>query len=50
METFSISYGYVAQEEAKDLSVLEIAEAADKRMYEAKTNYYREQGLERRRT
>lgn len=48
VEKLSISYGYVTAKEFSDLTIRDLASEADKRMYEAKSNYYRNSGIERR--
>ena len=48
IESLSISYGYVATEDYPNLSVRDVASEADKRMYVAKSAYYRQNGIERR--
>ncbi|MCR5581922.1 MAG: GGDEF domain-containing protein [Pseudobutyrivibrio sp.] len=50
VDSLSVSYGYVLSSEAADKSIPEIANLSDKRMYEAKSKYYSESGLTRRRT
>ncbi len=50
IKSISVSYGYVLSSEAGDMSMAEIAKLADTRMYEEKTRYYKERGLDRRRT
>jgi len=50
IKTISVSYGYVLSDETEGMSIDEIAELADKRMYEAKEAYYKKMGIERRRT
>ncbi len=50
VKNLSISYGYVLSSEARGKSMAEIANLADKRMYESKSNYYKMNGLERRKT
>jgi len=44
----TISCGYVSKSEVNDMPVRQIAVLADKRMYEAKDEYYRSAGIERR--
>lgn len=44
----AISCGYVTKKEAKDMTVNKMAVLADKRMYESKTKYYQEKGIDRR--
>lgn len=46
--SMAISYGYVFSSEKKWSSIYEITKAADQRMYENKTRYYLENGLDRR--
>lgn len=48
VEQLSISCGYVSKKEFPDLPVTEMAKIADKRMYEAKSNFYRTIGVDRR--
>lgn len=48
VEGLSVSCGYVCTEENPDLSFHEIILLADKRMYEAKSAYYRKSGIDRR--
>ncbi len=50
IDSISVSYGYVLSTEAEGKTMLEIACLADKRMYESKEKYYKEKGIERRRT
>nr|MCR5699586.1 GGDEF domain-containing protein [Treponemataceae bacterium] len=50
VKSISISYGYVISDEAKGMSMIEIAGLADKKMYEAKKKYYSQAGISRRRT
>lgn len=45
----STSYGCVCRAELPDSGITDLARAADKRMYEAKTRYYQEKGMDRRR-
>ena len=47
--SLSLSVGYVIQYECEKMSILEIAKIADKRMYQAKSEYYRKKGVDRRR-
>lgn len=44
----TVAYGYVSKEEAPGMSVRELGAIADKRMYEAKSAYYRKKGVDRR--
>jgi len=46
----SVSYGYVLSSEVEGKTICDISNLADKRMYEAKERYYKEKGIERRRT
>ncbi|MCR5624491.1 MAG: GGDEF domain-containing protein [Lachnospiraceae bacterium] len=50
VKEISISYGYVLSSEVKGQTMSEIANLADKRMYEAKEKYYKDKGITRRRT
>lgn len=50
VKSISVSYGYVLSGEAEGKSMAEIASLADKRMYESKSNHYRQAGIDRRRT
>ena len=49
VQNLTISLGYVTGKEADDMSVRDIAKLADRRMYDAKADYYRRTGIERRR-
>lgn len=49
VHSLTISCGYVTRDESEDLSIREMATLADRRMYEAKSDYYRRTGIERRR-
>lgn len=46
--SLAMSCGYVTQKQADRLSIHEIAVLADKKMYEAKTKYYQQKGVDRR--
>lgn len=48
VDRLSISYGYVTREEHPDYAVPQFATEADKRMYAAKSVYYRKKGVDRR--
>lgn len=48
VDKLSISYGIVMRKEAADMTIKQIAVLADKRMYEAKREYYRAAGVDRR--
>lgn len=48
IEYVTVSYGYVTQKEAGNMSLHQMAVLADKRMYENKTMYYRKKGIDRR--
>lgn len=48
VDHMSVSYGYVLGSEAEQKSIREIALVADKRMYQAKSNYYKNTGISRR--
>ena len=45
----AVSCGYVALTENPEMTIRQMADLADKRMYEAKNEFYRRTGLERRR-
>lgn len=47
-QKLTLSCGYVSRREAGDLSIREMAVLADRRMYEAKSDYYRRNGIDRR--
>lgn len=49
VQSLALSVGYVTAGEAERMSLRQIAVLADHRMYEAKDEYYRRTGLERRR-
>ena len=49
VDKLTISCGYVTRIEASKLTLREMAILADKRMYEAKNEYYKKAGIERRR-
>lgn len=48
VDSIAISCGYVTRREAMDMSVRQIAILADRRMYEAKNEYYKRKGIDRR--
>lgn len=48
IDSVSVSYGYVLKSEFENASVRELAATAEKRMYEAKSAYYRRKGVDRR--
>lgn len=48
VDSMTISYGYVFSSEKKWEKIHDISKAADKRMYEDKARYYRENGIDRR--
>ncbi len=48
VSSLTISYGYISNQEEPQLSFRELGAIADKRMYEAKTSYYRKKGIDRR--
>ena len=50
VESLSVSYGYVAAIDYPDLAVRDLVSEADKLMYKAKSAFYKEKGIERRRT
>jgi len=47
VEKLSVSCGYVNQREFLNLSIYEILQIADKRMYEEKASFYRKNGVDR---
>lgn len=47
VDSISISYGCVKAEEIQGFSIGKVAVIADERMYRAKTDYYRKQGIDR---
>lgn len=48
VDKLSVSYGYCSRKEFPDMYISEIEKIADKRMYEAKSEYYKRTGLDRR--
>lgn len=48
MHKLTISFGYVMRKDMPDASVREMSIVADKHMYEAKANYYKTHGIDRR--
>ena len=44
----SASYGYASRADDQDISIGELAKAADKNMYDAKRDYYKKKGIDRR--
>lgn len=48
VEELAISCGYVTKTEVASMTVRQMAILADQRMYEAKKDYYRKQGVDRR--
>lgn len=50
VNSLSISYGYALAKDYSGHAVRDLASEADKKMYEAKDEYYRKNGIERRRT
>ena len=50
VDTMSIAWGYVLSTEQAWESVHEISKAADIRMYERKAYFYRESGMDRRKS
>lgn len=48
VNNISVSLGYVLADEVQGLSLVEVASLADKRMYEAKTAFYKKSGVDRR--
>lgn len=49
VKELALSCGYVTQKEAGKMSVRQMSVLADQRMYEAKEEYYRRNGIDRRR-
>lgn len=50
VDSLSISYGYASAEDYPELIIRDLASEADRKMYEAKSEYYVKMGIERRRT
>lgn len=48
VDKVSVSYGYVTGKEAAGKNIHDVSILADKRMYESKSNYYRQKGVDRR--
>lgn len=48
VDNLSVSYGYVTKREFPDMSITEMEELADKRMYKAKEKYYKQSDTDRR--
>lgn len=48
VDSLSISIGYALKTEFKEPDILSISKLADKRMYDAKTDYYKKNGIDRR--
>lgn len=48
VNSLTISCGYVTKRESNSMSIRQMATLADSRMYEAKNEYYRRTGIERR--
>lgn len=48
VDSVSVSCGFVSKTEFPDMTVVEMAKIADKRMYEAKALYYQNIGIDRR--
>lgn len=48
IDSLSASYGYASKRDEPDASVRQLAAIAEKRMYKAKSAYYRSQGMDRR--
>ena len=48
VSSLALSVGYVARQEFKEETILDIAKLADKRMYQAKSAYYAKKGVDRR--
>lgn len=50
VKNVSVSYGYIYSGDARGKSIKEIANMSDRKMYDSKAKYYKEHGIERRRT
>lgn len=50
VKSLTISYGYVGAEGYPNLAIRDLVAEADKKMYEAKSAYYRRKGIDRRTT
>lgn len=50
VDKLSISYGYAAAKNFPNLTIRELASEADKNMYENKTAFYKQTGIERRKS
>lgn len=48
VDTLSVSYGYASKQELADKNAKELAHIAEERMYQAKAEYYRTKGIDRR--
>lgn len=48
LDSISVSYGWVDKYDMPEASTRQLGAVADKRMYEAKSNYYRKMGVDRR--
>ncbi len=48
VDSLSISYGWASNREMPEASVRQLGSVAEKRMYEAKSRYYRRKGVDRR--
>lgn len=48
VDSLTLSVGYVTKQEFQNESIIEIAKIADKRMYQAKSEYYSRKGVDRR--
>ena len=48
VDSISVSVGYVKAKEAQGCSISTVASLADSKMYEAKTEFYKKKGLDRR--
>ena len=46
----SASYGYAIRSDGQEITIGELAKTADRNMYEAKNRYYKERGIDRRKS
>lgn len=49
VQNLALSCGYITKKEQPEMTVRQMATLADRKMYEAKSEYYRRNGIERRR-
>lgn len=48
IDNISVSYGWISKEEMPDATVRQLSAIAEERMYKAKSEHYRKQGMDRR--